>query len=81
MNDTLTDLIASEAVKRERNWDPAERCRVIQETITWAEVRGKVLRNTKAACLADQERKLKMLAELPGRSTLPAPSPSPASES
>ena len=80
MNDTLTDLIASEAAKRERNWDSAERCRVTQETITWAELRGKVLRNTKAACLADQERKLKMLAELPARSAPPASSPSTASE-
>jgi len=81
MNDTLTDLIASEAAKRDRNWDPAERCRVIQETITWAEVRGYVLRNTQAACLADQERKLKMLIELQASFKLSATAPSEASES
>jgi hypothetical protein len=79
MNDSLTDLIASEAAKRDRNWDPAERCRVIQDTITWAEIRGNIRRNTKAACLADQERKLKMFAELQTRSDLPASMASVAS--
>jgi len=81
MNDSITDLVASEAAKRDRNWDPAERCRVIQETITWAEIRGKVHRNTKAACLAEQERKLKMLAEFQARSNLPASALSVASRS
>lgn len=31
------DLKRREEEKRERAWDPAERWRLIQETITWAE--------------------------------------------
>jgi len=63
MNDDLSELIRREHAKRERNWNPAERWRVIQETITWAEQLPTVRRNTRAACLAHQARLLASFAE------------------
>jgi hypothetical protein len=62
MNDEFTELKLSEEAKRERNWDPAERWRVIQATIAWAEQQQTVRRNTPAACLAHQNRLLASLA-------------------
>lgn len=58
MTDPLSELIAAEEAKRERNWDPKRRWQVIQETIAWAEAQQTVRRNTPAACLAEQQRKL-----------------------
>lgn len=58
MIDDRTNLIAAEEAKRLQNWDPHERWRVILATITWAEAQRTVRRNTPAACLAEQERKL-----------------------
>jgi len=58
MTDALSELIAAEEAKRERNWDPKLRWKVIQDTITWAEQQQTVRRNTPAACLAEQQRKL-----------------------
>ena len=52
------ELIEREEAKRERNWDPALRWKVIQDTITWAEQQATVRRNTPAACLAKQRRLL-----------------------
>ena len=63
MNDDFSELVRSEHAKRERNWDPAERWRVIQETLTWAEQQRTVLRNTPAACLANQNRLLAAFAK------------------
>ena len=52
MNDEQFDrLIQEEERKRERNWDPAERWRVIQEMITWAEQQLDPPRNSKEGCL------------------------------
>ena len=59
----LSDLLQSEAAKRDRNWNPQERWRVIQQTIAWSEMQSTVRRNTKAACLANQARVLAGLAE------------------
>lgn len=59
MNLPLSELKQLEEAKRERNWDPAVRWKVIQDTITWAEQQTTVRRNTPAACLAEQERKLR----------------------
>jgi hypothetical protein len=56
MNQTLSDLIRREEAKRQRCWDPAARWKVIQETIAWAEAQATVRRNTKEACLANQQR-------------------------
>jgi hypothetical protein len=62
-NESLGDLLAREKAKRERNWDPAQRWKVIQETLAWCEAQATVRRNTPAACLAEQNRKLAWLAE------------------
>ena len=47
MSDNLAALLAAEEAKRNAAWSPAERWRVIQETITWAEQQQTVRRNTK----------------------------------
>ena len=57
----MNDLLQSEERKRWRQWDAAERWRVILQTITWAERQSTVQRNTPAACLREQRRKLAQL--------------------
>ena len=52
------DLKRREELKREACWDPAERWRVLQETITWAESQATVRRNTPARCLELERDKL-----------------------
>lgn len=52
------ELKRREEEKREACWDPAERWRVLQETITWAESQATVQRNTPAQCLKRQRAKL-----------------------
>ena len=60
MDDTnLDDLKRSEEQKREAHWDPAERWRVLQATITWAESQATVRRNTRQRCLELQKAKRK----------------------
>lgn len=59
--DEWTALLAAEEAKRQRCVSPAERWRVIQETITWAESQLPVLRNSKEGCLAAQRRRLEGL--------------------
>jgi len=57
-----TDLDAlkrAEEQKREAHWDPAERWRVLQATITWAESQATVRRNTPQRCLELQAAKLR----------------------
>lgn len=54
----LSELIQREKAKRERNWDPVKRWKVIQDTIAWAEQQATARRNTPAACLARQRRLL-----------------------
>jgi hypothetical protein len=56
----LSELIQREEAKRERNWDPVKRWKVIQDTIAWAEQQATARRNTPAACLARQRRLLGM---------------------
>jgi hypothetical protein len=58
----FTELLKAEEAKRERNWDAAERWRVIQATITWADSQRTGGRNTKASCLEEQARKLTWFA-------------------
>jgi hypothetical protein len=60
-DDEFRKLIEAEEQKRDRNWDPAERWRVLQETITWAEGQATVRRNTPARCLELQRAKLARL--------------------
>jgi hypothetical protein len=62
--DNLQNLVQSENAKRERNWDPVQRWDVIQATLTWGEQQRTVLRNTPAACRANQNRLLASLARL-----------------
>ncbi len=58
---TPDDIKRREEAKREAAWDPVERWRVLQETITWAETQAKVRRNTPERCLALQRAKLARL--------------------
>jgi len=58
-----SDLKQAEEAKRERNWDAAQRWKVLQDTITWAEQQATVRRNTPAACLANQQRILALMAK------------------
>ncbi len=57
------DLKRCEEQKREAAWDPAERWRVIQATITWAESQATVRRNTPARCLELEGTKLRKKKE------------------
>ncbi len=52
------DLKRLEQRKREANWDPAQRWRVLQETITWADSQATIRRNTPQKCLELQKAKL-----------------------
>lgn len=52
----MTHLVAVEAAKRDRHLDAAERWRLVQAAIAWAETQQTVRRNTKEACLANQAR-------------------------
>ena len=56
----LTDehLKAAEERKREAAWSETERWRVLQETITWAELQATVRRNTPEQCMLLQNAKL-----------------------
>jgi len=58
MNDDFTELKFREERKREAAWDAAERWRVLQETITWAEAQATVRRNSRQRCLELQRQKL-----------------------
>jgi len=52
-----SELKRMEELKRERHWTPADRWRVIQETITWAADQPTVQRNTPGKC-KEKERRL-----------------------
>ena len=59
MSDAEADeLKRREEQKREACWDAAQRWRILQETITWAEAQATVRRNTPARCLELQRAKL-----------------------
>jgi hypothetical protein len=57
-NDEFAELLRREEAKREACWDPAERWRVIQETITWAEAQLPVPRNSPRRCKELERAKL-----------------------
>jgi len=61
MTGPTDDLKRREEEKRERCWDPAERWRVLQETIAWADAQAAVSRNTPTRCLELQRAKLERL--------------------
>jgi len=52
------DLKEREESKRNRVWSPAQRWRVLQDTVTWAEAQTSVRRNLPAACLAKEHNLL-----------------------
>jgi hypothetical protein len=52
------DLKAREERKRNRAWSPAQRWRVLQDTVTWAEAQPAARRNLPAACLAKEHKLL-----------------------
>jgi len=56
--DTFAELVAQEQGRRERVWSPADRWRVLQDTIRWAELQPTARRNTPRACLARERRLL-----------------------
>ena len=51
------ELKRSEEQKREAHWEPAQRWRVIQEMIAWADSQATGGRNTKQRCLELQRTK------------------------
>ena len=63
--ETWGPLIRREQQKRETHWDAAERWRVIQETIAWAEAQATVPRNSPQRCLQLQARLLARLRNDP----------------
>lgn len=64
MNAGLAAQKAHEEAKRDAHWSPAERWRLIQEAIAWAEQQKTVRRNTKEAALRLQAEKLRQFAPL-----------------
>ena len=55
----ISELKKKEELKRERNWNPQKRWKVIQATITWAEAQASVPRNSRQACLRKQAHLLR----------------------
>jgi hypothetical protein len=51
----------AEEIKRERNWNPATRWKVIQDTITWAEAQSTGRRNDPAKRHAEEMVKLRRM--------------------
>lgn len=66
-NEEFSRLKLEEELKRERNWDPAERWRVIQETIAWAAQHFDPPRNSKAGCLRAQALRAEQLEKMQQR--------------
>jgi hypothetical protein len=52
----FSELIRREEAKRNCMWDPAERWRMIEEMIDWADSQKPVPRNSKEGCLAAQRK-------------------------
>lgn len=50
--------LENEEQKRERNWNPLMRWKVLQETIAWVDSQQPVPRNSRTACLRLQAEKL-----------------------
>ena len=73
----MAELLSHEEEKRRRNLPDAERWRLIQQTIRWAEQQVTARRNTPEACLREQQRKL---AQLGTRAVFRSPKGSPLAE-
>ena len=57
----MGDLKQAEEPKCERNWNEAERWRVIQNTISWVDSQSTGGRNTRKRCLEEQAKLLDRL--------------------
>ena len=57
----IDDLKQEEEAKRDRNWDPRQRWKALQDMIAWAEAQATVRRNTREACLREQAKKLRQI--------------------
>jgi hypothetical protein len=58
MTDEQVELKRCEEEKRDAHWDAAQRWRVIQEAIVWADAQAIVPRNSKTRCLELQRAKM-----------------------
>jgi len=70
-SDEFNALVAQEQGRRERAWSSADRWRVLQETIRWAELQPTARRNTPQACLARERRLLGGPAAEPDPDVMP----------
>jgi len=58
MNDEFFDLVATEEAKRNRHITPRQKWETFQQLLNWTESLPTGRRNTKEACLREQERLL-----------------------
>lgn len=58
-------FLKEEEHKRERDWDPLARWKVLQETISWVDAQQAVPRNSRVACLRLQAEKVAKLQKRP----------------
>lgn len=58
MNDEFSDLVAAEEAKRNRHISPRQKWEMLQQLLIWTESQATGQRNTKEACLREQERLL-----------------------
>jgi hypothetical protein len=55
----MRDLKKAEELKRERNWNPAMRWRVLQDTIAWVEAQRAARRNDPAERRREETARLR----------------------
>jgi hypothetical protein len=60
-HEEFSELMRCEEAKRDRMWDPAERWRMFEEMIDWADSQKPVPRNSKEGCLAAQRKWLERM--------------------
>ena len=58
MNDDFSRLVAAEEAKRNRQISPRQKWAMFQELLVWTESQPTGQRNTKEACLREQQRLL-----------------------
>ena len=58
MNDEFSELVAAEEAKRNRHISARQKWEMLQQLLIWTESQATGQRNTKEACLREQERLL-----------------------
>lgn len=58
MNDEFSELVAAEEAKRSRHISPLQKWEMLQQFLIWSESQATGQRNSKEACLREQERLL-----------------------